>query len=95
VTDFAAEKPPVARSYCPGCEPHADVLLEILEVRWCEPHAPARDGPDDALVTARGTTFGSAEAGGEDNRHWCEVIHRGTSPARPDARSKRSPQFAS
>jgi hypothetical protein len=81
VTDFADEKPAVVRPYCPGCEPHADVLFEILDVCWCEVHVPARDGPDDSLVTSCGTTFGSAEAGGEDNRRWCEAIHR--RPARP------------
>jgi hypothetical protein len=77
VTDFPAEKPPVARAYCPGCEPAADPLREILDVHWCDSHAPCRAGPDDVLATARGTAYGSAEAGGEDNRRWCELIHRG------------------
>jgi hypothetical protein len=77
VTDFPAEKPPLARAYCPGCEPAADPLREILDVHWCDSHAPCRAGPDDVLATARGTAYGSAEAGGEDNRRWCELIHRG------------------
>src|SRR5262245_66060535 len=76
VTDFPAEKPPVARAYCPGCEPGADPMLEILDVHWCDAHSPCRAGPDDVLATARGTANGSAEAGGDDNRRWCELIHR-------------------
>jgi len=77
VTDFpAAEKPPPVRAYCPGCEPHADPLSEILDVRWCDAHVPVRAGADDALATARGTTYSNAEAGGEDNRRWCALIHR-------------------
>jgi hypothetical protein len=76
VTDFPIEKPSAARAYCPGCEPDADPVQEILDVRWCDLHVPARAGLDDVLVAARGTTYGTAEAGGEDNRRWCELIHR-------------------
>lgn len=76
MTDFPTEKPLVARAYCPGCEPHADPLAEILDVHWCDPHTPGRAGLDDVLATARGTAYGSAEAGGDDNRRWCEMIHR-------------------
>jgi hypothetical protein len=76
VTDFLPEKPSVARPYCPGCEPNADVLREILDVRWCQTHAPGRDGFDDYLLTEQSTAYGGVEAGGEDNRRWCEVIHR-------------------
>lgn len=76
MTDFLPEKPSVARPYCPGCEPNADVLREILDVRWCETHVPARDGFDDCLLTEQSTAYGGVEAGGEDNRRWCEAIHR-------------------
>jgi hypothetical protein len=75
VTDFLAETPSVARLYCPGCEPEADPTAEILDVRWCELHAPVRDGADDAGVTVGAFLSGSAEAGGEDNRRWCEIFH--------------------
>jgi hypothetical protein len=37
---------------------------------------PARDGADDALVNAESFLSGSAEAGGDLNRRWCDVIHR-------------------
>lgn len=76
MTDFLTDTPSVARSYCPGCEPDADPCREILDVRWCDAHTPARDGLDDGSVTAEAYLSGSAEAGGSDNRVWCEVIHR-------------------
>jgi hypothetical protein len=90
VTDIPAEKPAQSRLYCPGCEPEADVLLEILEVSWCEAHTPARAGVDDALAIVRGTGFGSAEAGGEDNRRWCEMIHGAPAQHRGGASRKPS-----
>lgn len=78
MTDFPAEKPSLARPYCPGCEPDADCVREILDVRWCDSHAPARDGADDALVAPEHVLSGTGEAGGDDNRRWCQVIHRAT-----------------
>jgi hypothetical protein len=76
VTDFIPDTPSVARPYCPGCEPEADPSCEILDVRWCESHSPMRDGLDDAVVSAAAYLSGSAEAGGDDNRRWCEILHR-------------------
>ena len=43
LTDFLPDTAYVARAYCPGCEPDADPSLDILDVRWCESHSPARD----------------------------------------------------
>jgi hypothetical protein len=76
VTDFIPDTPSCARPYCPGCEPDADPSLEILDVRWCESHCPPRDGADDETVTAAAYLSGSAEAGGDDNRRWCEILHK-------------------
>jgi len=59
------------RPYCPGCEPGSDPSSEILEMRWCESHTPARDGADDEAVTASAYLSGSAETGGDSNRRWC------------------------
>lgn len=70
------DTPSVARVYCPGCEPEADPTSEILDLRWCEPHSPLRDGVDDTVVTAAAYLSGSAEAGGDDNRAWCALFHR-------------------
>jgi hypothetical protein len=93
VTDFPTEKPLVARAYCPGCEPAADPFREILDVHWCDAHAPCRAGPDDVLATAQGTAYGGAEAGGDDNRRWCALIHRET-PDELDARARGDPYMA-
>jgi hypothetical protein len=75
VRDYFSETPHVARAYCPGCDPDADPSQEILDVCWCESHAPARDGADDELMTVSAYLSGSAEAGGDDNRRWCDVLH--------------------
>jgi hypothetical protein len=76
VTEYVADSPPLARPYCPGCEPGADPLREILDVRWCDEHIPGRDGSDDERVNTAAVLSGTAEAGGEMNRRWCELVHR-------------------
>ena len=73
--DEFSPSPAVARAYCPGCEPRADPLSEILDVRWCDDHVSGRAGVDDALATGSAPD-GSLEAGGEPNQRWCELIHR-------------------
>jgi hypothetical protein len=94
VTDFLPDTPSVARGYCPACEPGADPTLEILDVRWCELHIPSRDGTCDETVTAAAFLSGSAEAGGDDNRRWCEILHGAgrdrTRPERPGRRDRRA-----
>lgn len=87
MTDFLTDTPVVARSYCPGCEPDTDPVREILDVRWCDAHTPARDGPDDAVVASDAYLSGSAEAGGDVNRRWCELLHPPV--LRRNRRSKR------
>jgi hypothetical protein len=76
MTDFIADTPSVGRMYCPGCEPEVDPISEILDVHWCERHSPHGEGLDDAMVGATTYLSGGVEAGGEDNRRWCEVLHR-------------------
>jgi len=76
VTDFLPDTPSVSRAYCPTCEPNADPSLEILDVRWCSTHTPASGGLDDQSVTADAYLSGGVEAGGDDNRRWCELLHR-------------------
>jgi hypothetical protein len=76
VTDFLPDTPSVARAYCPVCEPEADPSVEILDVRWCSSHTPASGGVDDESVTVDAYLSGGVEAGGDDNRRWCELLHR-------------------
>ena len=76
MSDHISDTPSVARMYCPGCEPEADPTLEILDVRWCESHSPVRGGLDDEVVVAAAYLSGSSEAGGDDNRRWCQLFHR-------------------
>jgi hypothetical protein len=76
MSDHISDTPSVARMYCPGCEPEADPTVEILDVRWCESHSPVRGGLDDEVVAAAAYLSGSSEAGGDDNRRWCELFHR-------------------
>jgi hypothetical protein len=76
MSDHIPDTPSAARMYCPGCEPEADPTHEILDVRWCESHSPVRGGLDDDAVGAAAYLSGSSEAGGDDNRRWCELFHR-------------------
>jgi hypothetical protein len=75
VTEYISETPSVARPYCPGCEPDADPSREILDTRWCLSHAPSSRGADDGAVGADAILSGTAEAGGDDNRRWCQLVH--------------------
>ena len=45
-------------------------------MRWCDAHALQHGGADDSLVSATAYLLGSVEAGGDDNRRWCEILHR-------------------
>lgn len=76
MTDFLADSTTAARSYCPKCEPNTDPTREILDPKWCATHTPSWAGLDDARVTTEAILSGNAEAGGPDNRRWCEVLHR-------------------
>ena len=62
----------LARPYCPGCEPQANEVAEILQVRWCMHHEPKRDGPDDDAAKTDRMMGSSGEADGHD----CRTIQR-------------------
>lgn len=76
MSQWPTDTPSLARLYCPGCEPTADPLHEILDVRWCGTHGQREHGLDDEMVVASAWISGSQEAGGEDNRLWCAFLHR-------------------
>jgi hypothetical protein len=96
VTDFLPDTPTVARPYCPACEPEADPCREILDVRWCAAHTPAWNGADDAAVQAEAFLSGSTEAGGDDNRRWCQLVHSRdvTAPAAAGGSRRRAGRAA-
>ncbi|MBI4169040.1 MAG: hypothetical protein HY510_03800 [Acidobacteria bacterium] len=80
MSEHILDTPSVARSYCPGCEPTADSVKEILDVRWCDAHHPEVDGAEDEKLIANAYLSGSAEAGGDPNRAVCDFVHRKKKP---------------
>jgi hypothetical protein len=77
VSDHIAETPNLARTYCPDCEPEADPSVEILETRYCSTHGTTIGGSEDEHVNSSTYMSGSSEAGGLDNKIWCDLVHRG------------------
>jgi len=69
------ESEDVGRKYCPGCEPDADPIAEILTEKRCPSHEPNVKGLDDKEVSV-GNHYLTliSEAGGEDNRRWCAFL---------------------
>lgn len=76
MTEEISETPRMAVPWCPTCEPDRDSILEMLETSYCGIHTPQRDGVADAKVIINSDLTGTAEAGGVDNRIFCELIHR-------------------
>ena len=91
MTEYLADSPVVARPYCPGCEPGADPMREVLDVRWCDEHLPVREGTADERVDSSAFLSGTAEAGGEVNRRWCELFHRGERATSTNGRHSSRP----
>jgi len=63
--------------WCPECAPEG--VPEPYTLRLCPAHTPDISGSAD--VQARGSdgsywASGSAEAGGESNSAWCQILHR-------------------
>ena len=74
MTDFLADTEVVLPSLCPEC--WADREWGTFVPQPCSSHQPGMQGLDDALVRAASFLSGSSEAGGEDNRAWCHLLHR-------------------
>lgn len=72
------DTPYLGRHACPTCEPDADPSREIVEIRYCPAHELRTEGAEDQRVQALSYLSGSGEAGGDDNRAWCELVHRKT-----------------
>lgn len=75
MSEFLSDTPMVGRHVCPGCEPDLDVMAEVVDLRYCHHHEPVRAGDADTEVT-QGWISGTQDAGGEDNRAWCDLLHR-------------------
>ncbi|MGH7645683.1 MAG: hypothetical protein ACREMR_08865 [Gemmatimonadales bacterium] len=63
-------------------------------MRWCASHTPSSNGSADEVVTTEAYLSGSAEAGGDDNRRWCEFFHAAKREPAPKARRPRVKQPA-
>ncbi len=77
MSDFLPDSPMMVRLYCPTCEPYADDGTALLDTLYCDAHRPSTEGAMDRIVDSSNYLAGSMEAGGEDNRKWCEIFHRG------------------
>ena len=66
MTDLIPDTPNMTRPFCPRCEPEADVLGEVLTVRFCVEHAPACEGPDDDRLRLSIQGHGGDTAEGRD-----------------------------
>jgi hypothetical protein len=74
MNDSLPDSPVELLTRCPGCWPELDPITYLASA--CNAHEPSRDGVDDALSTAHGYLSSGTEAGGDDNRAWCELFHR-------------------
>lgn len=78
MNQWLPDTPNMAEPWCPTCNPERDPSRECLDVRWCASHTPEMKSPEDERVIAVTFLSGSSEAGGEDNRQWCKLLHRTT-----------------
>lgn len=63
------ETPDISEPWCPTCQPERDPSREILRVQYCYIHRS--DPIEDSTLPTTGA------AGGESNKKWCDLIHRG------------------
>jgi hypothetical protein len=66
----------VVRDWCVACEP--DGVPEPWTPKPCGIHWPKHDGDADTQVRSGEFLSGSAEAGGAENRAFCELLRRNT-----------------
>lgn len=77
MSDFLSDTPIIPRAYCPTCEPDADPVAQVLDMRYCHLHDPRREGDMDRTVDQSQYLSGGSEAGGAENAAFCAFIHRG------------------
>ncbi len=62
------------QDWCPDC-PIAPAT-NLYTIRYCALHIPAEHGTHDRLVDASYYLSGQAEAGGSQNRAFCDLIRQ-------------------
>jgi hypothetical protein len=65
-------------AWCPVCAPEGSNIPDPWELKYCDTHRAGDAGESDRLV-ANQTYINAGEAGGEDSRLLCNLIHRGVS----------------
>jgi len=78
MTDDLKDTPFVGRTYCPGCEPDADPIREVLTILRCWQHQLEEPkGTDDERVPmATGPMLGAGDAEGSDCRRVAELLRQ-------------------
>lgn len=65
------------KDWCPDCDPTG--IPEPCTLKPCALHQPSVEGSADLQARGQDGAYwqsGSADAGGESNARWCEVLHR-------------------
>lgn len=62
----------LVREWCPTCEPEG--IPEPWTPKYCGLHWVKFDGAADACVREDGFLSGTAEAGGVENRAFCDLV---------------------
>jgi hypothetical protein len=63
--------------FCPECESEIEPSDDDRRAAiYCRRHMPPAVGVDDGAVNIETYPAGTTEAGGEDNRNWCDFFHR-------------------
>lgn len=89
MSEYLSEPPPEGRAWCPQCEPDLDPAGANVWTELCPRHRedalgqPAPDDPAAAAVTSGMWLSGSAEVNGDQNRKFCDLIHRRRPPTDP------------
>jgi hypothetical protein len=71
--DYLADSDIVYPTRCPGCSP--ELAPDTYVVHYCPSHEPVRSGAEDERV-ATDNYMSNTEAGGKDNRRFCDWLHR-------------------
>jgi hypothetical protein len=73
MSDWIPDSEVVILPDCPGCQPERDPREYV--VRHCVIHDPSTRGSEDERVMQTYVN-GTSEAGGDDNRRFCDWLHR-------------------